>query len=124
VPNPLMSFLGCVLRVVVLLEGEPSPVWGPEHSGAGFHQGPLYFAPFICSSIRTSFPIPAPEKTLPQHNAATTMLHRRDSAWFHPDVMLCIQAKELNVGFIRPGKKILFLLVFESFRRLLALGAF
>ena len=27
---------GCVLRVVVLLEGEPSPQSGPEHSGAGF----------------------------------------------------------------------------------------
>ena len=25
VPKPLLHFLGCVLRVVVLLEGEPSP---------------------------------------------------------------------------------------------------
>ena len=25
VPKPLLCFIGCVLRVVVLLEGEPSP---------------------------------------------------------------------------------------------------
>ena len=37
------------------------------------------------------------------------MLHRRDGigqvmsgAWFPPDVMLGIQAKEFNLGFIRP----------------------
>ena len=30
------------------------------------------------------------------------MLHRRDGAWFPPDVMLGIQAKEFNIGFIRP----------------------
>jgi hypothetical protein len=39
------------------------------------------------------------------------MLHRRDciaqvtsSAWFSPDVMLGIQAKEFNIGFVRPEK--------------------
>ena len=30
------------------------------------------------------------------------MLYRRDGARFPPDVMLGIQAKELNLGFIRP----------------------
>ena len=30
------------------------------------------------------------------------MLHRRDGARFPPNVMLGIQAKELNLGFIRP----------------------
>ena len=30
------------------------------------------------------------------------MLHRRDGARFPPDVTLGIQAKELNLGFIRP----------------------
>ena len=30
------------------------------------------------------------------------MLHRRDGARFPPDIMLGIQAKELNLGYIRP----------------------
>ena len=34
---------------------------------------------------------------------ATTMLHRRDGARFPPDVMLGIQAKVFNLGFIRLG---------------------
>ena len=34
--KPHLRGLGCVLRVVVLLEGEPSPQSGPECSGAGF----------------------------------------------------------------------------------------
>jgi hypothetical protein len=35
-----------------------------------------------------------PLKNIPQHDAATTMLHRRDGARFPPDVTLGIQAKE------------------------------
>jgi hypothetical protein len=38
VPKPLLRCLGCVLRVVVLLEGEPSPQSEVLSSGAGFHQ--------------------------------------------------------------------------------------
>ena len=49
-----------------------------------------------------SLPLPATEKTSPQHEAATNMLHRRDGARFPPDVTLAIQAKEFNLGFIRP----------------------
>ena len=30
------------------------------------------------------------------------MFHRRDGAWFSPDVTLGIQAKEFNLGFVRP----------------------
>ena len=49
--KPLLCCLGCVLKVVVLLEGEPSaPVGGPEHSGSGFHQGSL------CTLLNSSFP--------------------------------------------------------------------
>ena len=32
------------------------------------------------------------------------MLHRRDGARFPPDVTLGIQAKEFNLGFIKPEK--------------------
>ena len=42
VPKPRLRCLGCVLRVVVLLEGEPSPQAEVLSShGAGFHQGSL-----------------------------------------------------------------------------------
>ena len=41
-------------------------------------------------------------KTSPQLDAATTMLHRRNGARFPPNVTLCNQAKELNLGFVRP----------------------
>ena len=36
VPKPLLRCLGCGIRVIVLLEGEPSPLY--ERFGAGFHQ--------------------------------------------------------------------------------------
>ena len=52
-------------------------------------------------SIRTSLPVPGAEKH-PQYVAATTMLHCRNGARFPPDVTLGIQAKEFNLGFIRP----------------------
>ena len=42
-------------------------------------------------------------KNIPQqHDAATIMLHRRDGARFSLNVMLCIKAKEFNLGVIRP----------------------
>ena len=62
----------------------------------------LYFVPFIFPSILTSLPVPAAEKTSPQHDAAPTLLRHRDGARFPPDVMLVVQAKEFNLGFIRP----------------------
>jgi hypothetical protein len=36
------------------------------------------------------------------------MLHRRDGARFPPDVTLGIQAKEFNLGFIRPENHVSF----------------
>ena len=60
VPKPLLCCLGCVLRVIVLLEGKPSP-----------------------------------------QSEANIMLHYRDGARFPPEVTLGIQAKEINLSFIR-----------------------
>jgi hypothetical protein len=50
--------------------------------------------------ILTSLPIPSTEKHQPQHDAAATVLHRRDGARFPLDVTIVIQAKEFNLGFI------------------------
>ena len=58
VPKPLLCCLGCVLRVIVLLEGELSPQ--PEVLNA--LEQVLYFAPFIFPSILTSLPVPTAEK--------------------------------------------------------------
>ena len=102
VPKPLLRCLGCVLRVVVLLEVEPSPqskvLSALEHVSSRIS---LYFAPFIFPSILTSLPVPATEK----HS-------HRDGARVPPDVTLGIQAKEFNLGFIRP--EIMFLMVCDS----------
>jgi hypothetical protein len=81
-------------------------------SWAGFRQRPL------CTLLRSSFPsiltrLDCRWKRSPQHDAATTMLHHRDDARFPSDVTLGIQAKEFNLGFIRPenlvshGKRVL-----------------
>ena len=104
VPKPLLHCLDCVLRVVVLLEGEPSP-----------HQSEVLIAlqnVFIkdlsvlrfvhLSLVPDKSTCPCCWKTFPQHGAATTMLHHRDGARFPPDVKFGIQAKEFNLGVIRP----------------------
>ena len=66
--------------------------------------------------LRSSFPWLWPDqspspcrwKTSPQHDAATTMLYHRDGigqemsgAWFLPDMMFGIQAKEFSLDFNR-----------------------
>ena len=79
----LLRCLGGVLGVVALLEGEPSP------------QSEVLSA---LEQVFQSLPL----KNIPQNDAATTMLHRRDGARFPLDVTLGIQAKEFNLGFIRP----------------------
>ena len=56
VPKPLQHCLGCMLRAIVLLEGETSEI-GPERSGTAFHKGSLYFGPFIFPSILTNLPV-------------------------------------------------------------------
>jgi hypothetical protein len=63
VQKPLLRCLGCVLRVVVLLEGEPSPesevLSALEQVSSRIT---LYFALFIFASILTSLPVHAAEK--------------------------------------------------------------
>jgi hypothetical protein len=62
----------------------------------------------LCTLFCSSFPRSrlvsqsTPLKNIPQHDAATTMLHHRDGARLPPDMMLGIQAKEFNLGFLRP----------------------
>ena len=60
VPKPLLHFLGCVLRVIFLLEGE---LWPQSEVLSRFSSRiALYFAQFIFASILTSLPVPAAEK--------------------------------------------------------------
>ena len=65
--KPLLRCLGGVLRLVVLLEGEPSP---QSEVLSALEQVfikdlSLYFAPFIFPLILTSLPVPASEKQPP-----------------------------------------------------------
>ena len=63
VPQPLLHCFGCVLRVVVLLGGEPSPqseVLSAQEQVSSWTS--LYFAPFNFASILTSLPVLAGEK--------------------------------------------------------------
>ena len=62
VPKPLLGCLGCVLRVIVLLEGEPSPQSEALSALEFSSRIALYFALFIFPSILTSLPVPAAEK--------------------------------------------------------------
>ena len=83
--KPLLCWLGCVLRVVVLLEGEPSP-----QSEVLSTQGQVFIKDLsVLCSINLCLAVPAAE-------------NRRDGARFPPDVTLGIQAKEFNLGFISP----------------------
>ena len=63
VPKPLLCCLGCVLRVVVLMEGEPSPQ--SEVLSALEQVFTKDLCTFLCSffpSILTSLPVSAAEK--------------------------------------------------------------
>ena len=60
VPKPLLRCLGCVLWVVVLLEGAPLPQ--SEVLSRFSSRISLYFAPFIFPSILTCLPVPGAEK--------------------------------------------------------------
>ena len=121
VPKPLLHCLGCVLRVIVLLEGKPS-AQSERRSWALWTRFSLrislYFAPFSFPSSLDQSPSPCCWKKPSQHDAATTMLHcwngigqaMRD-AWF---MKLWIEAKQFNLGFIRPDNLVYYSLRFLS----------
>ena len=103
VPKPLLSCLCCVLRVVVLLESEPSPQSGVLRALEQVFIKVLYVLCSVHLSLDPDYsPSPWCWKQSCQYDAATTMHHRRDGSSFPPDVTLDIQAKEFNLGFIRP----------------------
>ena len=85
VPKPHLRCLGCVLKVVVLVEGEPSPpVWDPALRSRFSSRISLYFSPYIFASILTSLLVPAAEK----HPRSMMLPPPWDGARFPPDVML------------------------------------
>ena len=97
------STLGCVLRVIVLLEGEASA----QSEVQNFHIS-LYFVPFSIPSTLTSPPVPAAEKhphsmMLPPHCFTIGVVLGR---WcFYPDMALIIETKRFNLGFINGRRK-------------------
>jgi hypothetical protein len=60
--KPLPPCLGCLLRVVVLVEDEPSPQSEVLSALEQIFIKDLYFAPFLLISILTRLPLPAVEK--------------------------------------------------------------
>ena len=60
VSKPLLRCLGCVLRVIVVMEGEPSPQ--SEVLSRFSSRISLYFALFSFPFILTSLPVPATEQ--------------------------------------------------------------
>ena len=62
----------------------------------------MYFALFIFPLILTSLPVPAAEKHPRSMMLPPPCFTLRECARFPPDMTLGIQAKEFNLGFIRP----------------------
>ena len=97
VPKPLLRCLGCMLRVVVLLEGEPSP-----QSEVLSALEPILIKDLsVLCSVHLSLDTEQSPSLCCGKTSATTMLHRRDGARFPPAVPLGIQTKQFNLGFIR-----------------------
>ncbi|MGH0132282.1 UNVERIFIED_CONTAM: hypothetical protein FKN15_033923 [Acipenser sinensis] len=97
-----------MLRVIVLLEGEP-----PSQSQISGRLKQVSLKNFpVFSAIHHSFnsdqfPSPCRRKTSPQHDAATTMLHCGDGVLgvmrgvgFAPDIAFSLMGKKLNFSLI------------------------
>ena len=116
--KPLLCYLGCVLRVVVLLEGEPSPQRSWAHWSRFSSTISLYFALFIFPLILTSLSVPAAEKhphsmMLPPPCFTVGMVPGHLQTWclaFGPNSSILVSLDQI----------ILFLMVGESFTWLLA----
>ena len=102
--KPHKCCFSSMLRVIVLLEGEP-----PSQSQISGRLKQVSLENFpIFSTIHHSFnsdqfPSPCRWKTSPQHDAATTMLHCGDGilrvmrgVGFAPDIAFSLMAKKLN----------------------------
>ena len=117
--KPLLCCLGCVLRVIVLLEGEYSPQSEVlSNLEQVFIKIFLYFAPFIFPSILTRLPVPAAEKhphrmMLPPPFFTIGMVPGFLQMWrfaFWPKRSILVSSDQ----------RILFLMVWESFSKIQA----
>ena len=116
VPKPLRCCLGCEIRFVVLLEGEPLPYSEVLSTlEQVFHQRiSLYFAPLIFPSILTILPVPAAEQhshsmMLPPQCFSLRMVSdfsrcaawhsgQRVQSWFHQTRESCFPWSEIPLG--------------------------
>ncbi len=108
--KPLECCFSSMLRVIVLLEGEPlsqSQISG-RLKQVSLKNFPVFSA--IHHSFNSDqFPSPCRWKTSPQHDAATTMLHCGDGVLgvmrgvgFAPDIAFSLMGKKLNFSLIWP----------------------
>jgi hypothetical protein len=99
-----------VLSALVLLEGEPLAQSEVLIALAWVFIKHLLL---ILSLILTKLQVPAAEKhlhnmmlPLPCFTIGMVLAKGWNGAWFLPDVTFGIQAKEFNLGFIRPEKHV------------------
>ena len=98
--KPLLRWLGCVLRGAVLLEVNLHPSLRSWVLWRRFSSRILLISLYNYSSFPRSWLV---SQSLPLKNIPTAWCcHHHDGARFPPNVTLGIQAKEFNLGFIRP----------------------
>ena len=103
VPKPLLHCLGCVLRVIVLLESEPLPQSEVLSTLEQVFIKDLSVLYSMFPTMLTCLPVPAAEKhphsmmLPPCFTVWDCICQVMSSAWFPPDVTLGIQAKDFNL---------------------------
>ena len=110
--NSQLFFRNCISKYWTF-----APVWGPERSGAGFHQG--YLCTLLCfffASILTSLPVPSSEK----HPHSMMLLPPSFTMGMMPGFlqMWRLALRPKSSILVSSDQRILFLMVWES------LGAF